>query len=57
MCGSPPAEARLLELIEERQPTPPRGVMQAPRDHTGEPQTICLHPDEQAGDDAEAVLF
>jgi isopenicillin-N N-acyltransferase-like protein len=55
--GSAARYARLLELIEERPPTTPEGVMDILRDHEGAPRAICMHADEQAGDEAEAVLF
>jgi hypothetical protein len=47
----------LLELLEERLPETPEGVMEILKDHGGEPRSICLHADPQAGGEAEAVLF
>ena len=31
--------------------------MEILRDHEGDPQSICLHPDQKAGEEGEAVLF
>jgi isopenicillin-N N-acyltransferase-like protein len=56
-AGSAARYARLLELIEDRGPDTPEAVMDILRDHGGDPHSICLHPDEQAGEEAEAVLF
>lgn len=55
--GSAARYERLLELIEERDPAAPEDVMDILRDHQGEPQAICLHPDEEEGEEAAAVLF
>jgi hypothetical protein len=48
---------RLTELLAERRPTDPEGVMDILRDHGSSPQAICLHPDPAEGDEASAVLF
>ncbi len=48
---------RLCELIEERSPETPEAVMEILRDHESAPQAICLHPDPDEGDEADAVLF
>jgi isopenicillin-N N-acyltransferase like protein len=49
--------ARLRELIVERRPAEPEDVMEIMRDHTSAPQSICLHPDPDEGDEASAVMF
>jgi isopenicillin-N N-acyltransferase-like protein len=56
-AGSTARYARLLDLIEEHRPTSPEGVMEILRDHVGEPRSICMHPQPEAGEEAEAVLF
>ncbi len=48
---------RLTQLLEERRPTEPEGVMEILRDHNSSPQAICLHPDPAEGDEASAVMF
>lgn len=55
--GSVGRYERLLELIEERSPETPEGVMGILRDHEAIPQPICLHPDPDAGDESAAVVF
>ena len=55
--GSASRYDRLLQLLEERRPDSPEGVMDVLRDHQGAPQAICLHPDARLGDEAQAVLF
>ena len=55
--GSLARYERLLELLEERQPDTPEGVMEIMADHHGAPNSICLHPDPEQGDEASAVLF
>jgi isopenicillin-N N-acyltransferase-like protein len=56
-AGSANRYDRLLQLIEEREPTTPEGVMDILRDHEGSPTPICLHPDAAEGDEAAAVVF
>jgi isopenicillin-N N-acyltransferase-like protein len=56
-AGSAARYDRLIQLIEERQPSTPEGVMDILRDHEGTSQSICLHPEEGEGDEASAVLF
>jgi hypothetical protein len=59
----PPSEGsqarfdRLTQLVAEREPGTPEGVMEILRDHGSSPQAICLHPDPAEGDEASAVLF
>ncbi|HEX8099356.1 MAG TPA: C45 family peptidase [Actinomycetota bacterium] len=48
---------RLLQLLEDRQPDTPESVMEILADHHGAPNSICMHPDAEAGDEASAVLF
>jgi isopenicillin-N N-acyltransferase-like protein len=55
--GSQARLSRLDELLEERRPSRPEDAMEILRDHRGEPQSICLHPDPADGDEAAAVLF
>jgi isopenicillin-N N-acyltransferase-like protein len=56
-AGSASRYDRLLQLIEERQPSTPEGMMDIVRDHEGAPTPICLHADEAEGDEADAVVF
>jgi isopenicillin-N N-acyltransferase like protein len=56
-AGSAARYDRLIQLIEELQPSTPEGMMTILRDHQGTPQSICLHPEESQGDEASAVLF
>jgi hypothetical protein len=56
-AGSAARYARLLELIEDRRPDTAEKVMEILKDHKRQPHAICLHPDERAGEDADAVLF
>ena len=59
----PPSEGsrarldRLRELIKERNPTTPGELMDILRDHESSPQSICLHPDPEEGEEASAVMF
>jgi hypothetical protein len=59
----PPSEGsrarldRLRELLVERAPTTPEDLMDIMRDHASSPQSICLHPDPEEGDEASAVMF
>jgi isopenicillin-N N-acyltransferase-like protein len=55
--GSLARQARLEQLIAERDPTTPQAVMDILRDHDSSPQSICLHPDEAEGDEAASVVF
>jgi isopenicillin-N N-acyltransferase like protein len=55
--GSVARLARLRELLSERPPTNVAEVMDVLRDHGSSPQSICLHPDPQEGDEASAVVF
>ena len=61
--GSEPSEGslsryeRLLDLLDERQPETPEDVMELLADHKGAPNSVCLHPDPEQGDEASAVLF
>ena len=55
--GSTARYERLLNLIEERRPSTPSGVMEILRDHQSAPQAICLHPDVSQGDEAAAIVF
>jgi isopenicillin-N N-acyltransferase-like protein len=55
--GSATRYARLLELVEERRPSTPEGVMEILRDHDGAPHSICLHAAPDAGEQGQAVLF
>ncbi len=61
--GAPPSAGsrsrltRLQELVAERRPTDPAGVMEVLRDHAATPQSVCVHPDPADGDEAEAIMF
>jgi isopenicillin-N N-acyltransferase like protein len=48
---------RLLQLLGERPATTTRAPMEILGDHDSEPQSICMHPDPAAGDDADAIVF
>ncbi len=48
---------RLRALLEERSPAAPEDAMGVLADHGGEPESICLHPDEAEGDEASATIF
>jgi isopenicillin-N N-acyltransferase like protein len=48
---------RLRTLLGERTPQTPEDAMAILRDHHGQPQAICLHPDPAEGDEGTAVLF
>jgi isopenicillin-N N-acyltransferase-like protein len=56
-AGSRSRLSRLQELLQQHRPEEPEEVMEILRDHVGEPQAICLHPDPAEGDEATAVLF
>jgi hypothetical protein len=55
--GSRARLARLRELLAERPPSSPEDLMEIMRDHRSAPQSICLHPDPEEGDEASAVMF
>jgi hypothetical protein len=55
--GSVARLRRLLELVEEEPPTSAEDLMAIMRDHSSAPQSICLHPDPNEGDEASAVMF
>jgi isopenicillin-N N-acyltransferase-like protein len=56
-AGSTGRLARLRTLLAEREPRTPQDAMDILRDHEGDPQAICLHPDPVDGDEAASVLF
>jgi isopenicillin-N N-acyltransferase-like protein len=47
---------RLRQLLAERDPRTPREAMDVLRDHEGEPQAICAHPDP-ADEESAAIVF
>lgn len=49
--------ARLRELLADREPKTPEAVMEILRDHGSAPQAICLHPNPDEGDGADAIVF
>jgi hypothetical protein len=59
----PPSEGslarleRLREVLDERDPRTPEELMDVMRDHGSSPQSICLHPDPEEGDEASACMF
>lgn len=59
----PPSEGsrsrleRLRALLAERRPRSAEDLMGIMRDHGSAPQSICLHPDPDEGDEASACLF
>ena len=55
--GSSARHRRLTELIDERRPETIEDVMDVLRDHGSTPQAICLHPQEEEGEEASAVMF
>ena len=55
--GSLARYERLLDLLEEREPSTPVQVMDILRDHAGGPHAICVHPDPTEGDEASGILF
>jgi isopenicillin-N N-acyltransferase like protein len=55
--GSRSRLARLDQLLAERRPQTPQGVMDILRDHGSGSEAICLHPDPAEGDEASAVMF
>jgi isopenicillin-N N-acyltransferase like protein len=55
--GSRSRYARLMAAIAERTPDTPEALMSIMASHEGSPQSVCLHPEEDEGDDASAVLF
>ena len=63
LIGDRPREGSLSRLQRARDllgaspPTTPQEAMALLGDHEGRPQSICLHPDPEGDDDAEAVVF
>jgi hypothetical protein len=55
--GSVARLRRLQELVQEEPPTSVEDLMTIMRDHSSAPQSICLHPDANEGDEASAVMF
>lgn len=47
----------LQQDIAERQPATAEDVMALMKSHEHAPDSICLHPDEEEGDEASAVVF
>jgi isopenicillin-N N-acyltransferase-like protein len=56
-AGSLSRQARLDELLAERSPETPEEAMELMRDHAGEPQAICHHPEGDDDAEASAVVF
>jgi len=48
---------RLRTLLAERNPRTPEDLMAVLGDHGSSPQSVCLHPDPDEGDEASACLF
>jgi isopenicillin-N N-acyltransferase-like protein len=48
---------RLRTLLDDHRPATPQEAMDLLRDHHGDPQQICVHPDPSSGDEAVGVLF
>ena len=55
--GSLARRGRLEQLLAERKPETVPEVMDILRDHGSTPQSICLHPDPDEGEEASAVMF
>jgi isopenicillin-N N-acyltransferase-like protein len=55
--GSRARLQRLRALIDERHPASPEDLMDIMRDHESAPQSICLHPDPEEGEEASACMF
>ena len=55
--GSSARYRRLTDLIDQRRPEAVEDVMDILRDHGSTPQAICLHPEEDEGEEASAVMF
>jgi isopenicillin-N N-acyltransferase like protein len=55
--GSQARLARLETLIAERKPASPEELMGIMRDHDSSPQSICMHPEPDEGEEASAVMF
>lgn len=59
----PPSEGsrsrleRVRHLLDQGDPRTPEDLMEVMRDHGSSPQSICLHPDPEEGDEASACLF
>jgi isopenicillin-N N-acyltransferase-like protein len=56
-AGSLSRQERLDALLAERPPETPEDAMELMRDHAGEPQAICHHPEEDDDPEASAVVF
>jgi hypothetical protein len=54
--GSMSRLERLRELLAEREPRKPEDAMAILRDHEGEPQAICAHPDP-GDEEGAAIVF
>ncbi len=48
---------RLRALLNERPPATAEDLMEVMRDHDSAPQSICLHPDPDEGEEASACMF
>jgi isopenicillin-N N-acyltransferase-like protein len=55
--GSQARLRRLRHLIDERPPATVEDLMEVMRDHDSAPQSICLHPDSEEGEEASACMF
>jgi isopenicillin-N N-acyltransferase like protein len=55
-AGSVSRLERLRELLAERDPRTPEDAMAILRDHEGEPQAICVHP-EPDDEESAAIVF
>ena len=56
-AGSRGRLERLTQLIDERTPDTPEAVMEILSDHGAGSQPLCVHPDPDEGDEADAVVF
>ncbi|MGZ4150664.1 MAG: hypothetical protein ACXVQJ_11520 [Actinomycetota bacterium] len=54
--GSLGRYARALSLVETAEPTP-AGIDAILADHGGQPQSICVHPEPDEGDEGSTILF
>jgi isopenicillin-N N-acyltransferase-like protein len=55
-AGSVSRLARIQALLEDGRPAGPESAMEVLSDHEG-PESVCLHPDADDGDEASATLF
>ncbi|HEX2025254.1 MAG TPA: C45 family peptidase [Actinomycetota bacterium] len=55
--GSVARLERLRTLLAEREPATVEACMDVLRDHHSEPQSICMHPEPAAGDEAVGITF